>query len=128
MKLDDDLDLLLERQFGELTPASTEAAVHALDLHIFMCYLDRDMRERAEAKRNLTLSLPYSVVRKAKEMAVREDRTLNAYVRTAIEEKIERTAGYAAARKRQQKRLAKGLALGTRGGKPSGRDELHERT
>lgn len=86
------------------------------------------MSEPTEAKRNLTLSLPYSVVRKAKEMAVREDRTLNSYVRTAIEEKIERTAGYAAARKRQQKRLAKGLTLGTRGGRPGARDELHERT
>jgi hypothetical protein len=86
------------------------------------------MSEPRETKRNLTLSLPYSVVRKAKEMAVREDRTLNSYVRTAIEEKIERTAGYAAARKRQQKRLAKGLTLGTRGGRPSARDELHERT
>lgn len=86
------------------------------------------MSERAEAKRNLTLSLPYSLVRKAKEMAVRENRTLNAYVRTAIEEKIERSAGYAAARKRQQKRLAKGLALGTRGGRPGARNELHERT
>jgi hypothetical protein len=86
------------------------------------------MSESADGKRNLTLSLPYSLVRKAKEMAVREDRTLNSYVRTAIEEKIERTAGYAAARKRQQERLHKGLALGTRGRKPAARDELHGRT
>lgn len=85
------------------------------------------MDESADKKRNLTLSLPYSLVRKAKEMAVREDRTLNSYVRTAIEEKIERTAGYAAARKRQQERLQKGLGLGTRGRKPGARDELHER-
>jgi len=86
------------------------------------------MNERAEAKRNLTLSLPYALVRRAKEMAVREDRTLNAYVRTAIEEKIERTAGYAAARERQRERLEKGFPLGTRGAKPVSRDDLHERT
>jgi predicted DNA-binding protein len=86
------------------------------------------MGESADGKRNLTLSLPYSLVRKAKEMAVREDRTLNSYVRTAIEEKIERTAGYAAARKRQQERLKKGLGLGTYGRRLGARDDLHGRT
>jgi hypothetical protein len=80
-----------------------------------------------KSKRNLTVSLPYPLIRKAKEMAVREDRSLNDYVRTAVEEKIERTSGYAEARKRQLARLERGLDLGTRGRKPSGRDDLHAR-
>jgi len=78
-------------------------------------------------KRNLTLSLPYPLVRKAKEMAVREDRSLNDYVREAIEEKNARSSGYAKARERQLALLDKGLELGTKGGIPAARNELHGR-
>lgn len=78
-------------------------------------------------KRNLTLSLPYPLVRRAKEMAVREDRSLNDYVRQAIEEKVERSSGYAKARERQRTRLRRGLDLGTKGRRPASRDDLHER-
>jgi ribosomal 50S subunit-associated protein YjgA (DUF615 family) len=60
-------------------------------------------------------------------MAVREDRSLNDYVREAIEEKNKRSSGYAKARKRQLALLGKGLELGTKGGKPAARDELHGR-
>lgn len=79
-------------------------------------------------KRNLTLALPNPLVRKAKEMAVREDRSLNDYVREAIEEKVSRSSGFAKARERQVSYLEKGLELGTRGRKPASRDDLHERT
>jgi hypothetical protein len=85
------------------------------------------MSESAKTKRNLTLSLPYSLVRRAKEMSVREDRSLNSYVLTAIEEKIERTAGYRAARDRQLGRIEKGFPLGTKGRRPAARKELHDR-
>jgi predicted transcriptional regulator len=85
------------------------------------------MNTRKLEKRNLTLSLPYALVRKAKELAVREDRSLNDYVRAAIEEKNERSSGYLKARERQLARLEKGLDLGTGGGKPAPRDNLHER-
>jgi len=78
-------------------------------------------------KRNLTLALPYPLVRKAKEMAVREDRSLNDYVREAIAEKIDRSSGYAKAKKRQLDSLERGLDLGTKGRSPATRDELHER-
>jgi hypothetical protein len=81
----------------------------------------------SKGKRNLTVSLPYPLIRKAKEMAVREGRSLNDYVRTAVAEKIERTSGYAEARERQLARLERGLDLGTRGRKPSSRDDLHGR-
>lgn len=93
-----------------------------------MCYAYIVTNETRTKKRNLTLSLPYLLVRKAKEMAVREDRSLNDYVRAAIEEKIEHASGYAEARERQLARLEKGLALGTKGRKPAVRDDLHERS
>jgi len=78
-------------------------------------------------KRNLTLSLPYPLVNKAKEMAVRESRSLNDYVRRAIEEKIVRTSGFDKARDRQLGLLKSGLRLGTKGGRPASREALHER-
>lgn len=84
-------------------------------------------KEAPLEKRNLTLALPYSLVRKAKEMAVREDRSLNDYVREAVEEKIDRSSGYAKARERQLARLEKGRDLGTKGRKPASRADLHER-
>ena len=78
-------------------------------------------------KRNLTLSLPYPLVSKAKEMAVREERSLNEYVRLAIEEKIVRASGFAKARERQLRLLKSGLGLGTKGRRPAVREALHER-
>lgn len=78
-------------------------------------------------KRNLTLSLPYPLVNKAKEMAVREERSLNEYVRQAIEEKIVRSSGFADARKRQLCRLKDGFGMGTKGRRPADREAIHER-
>ena len=78
-------------------------------------------------KRNMTLSLPYTLIHKAKELAVREDASLNEYVRRAIEEKISRSKGYAEARRRQLRRLKGGMDLGTRGRRPADREEIHER-
>jgi len=78
-------------------------------------------------KRNLTLSLPYPLINKAKELAVREERSLNDYVRLAIEEKIVRASGFAEARERQLRRLKDGFNLGTKGRRPADRETLHER-
>jgi hypothetical protein len=78
-------------------------------------------------KRNLTLSLPYPLVNKAKEMAVREERSLNEYVRQAIEEKIVRSSGFSKSRERQLRRLKSGFSLGTKGRRPADREALHER-
>ena len=78
-------------------------------------------------KRNLTLSLPYPLVSKAKEMAVKESRSLNEYVRRAIEEKIVRASGFDKARERQMRRLKSGFRLGSNGRRPADREALHER-
>jgi hypothetical protein len=78
-------------------------------------------------KRNLTLSLPYPLVQKAKEMAVREERSLNEYVRLAIEEKNVRASGFAKARESQLSRLKTGFKWETKGRRPADREALHER-
>lgn len=78
-------------------------------------------------KRNVTLSLPYPLIRTAKEMAVKEDSSLNDYVRRAIEEKIVRSSGFVEARERQLRRLKGGFVMGTKGRRPAAREALHER-
>jgi len=91
-----------------------------------MCYTQY-MKSIGLDKRNLTLSLPYPLIRKAKEMAVREERSLNDYVRRAITEKIDRSSGFTKARERQLRYLKKGFDLGTRGRRPAERETLHDR-
>jgi hypothetical protein len=98
-----------------------------LDKHMIVCYTFICVEEAVMDKRNLTLSLPYDLVKKAKEMAVREGRSLNDYAREALEEKIGRSSGYAKAMERQLRYLEKGLKLGTEGRKPAKRDDIHER-
>lgn len=78
-------------------------------------------------KRNLTVSLPYPLVHQAKQMAVKEERSLNEYVRQAIEEKIARSSGFDKARERQLVRLKAGFRLGTKGRRRADREALHER-
>ena len=78
-------------------------------------------------KRNITLSLPYPLIHKAKEMAVREEHSLNEFVRLAVEEKLLRSSGFTVARERQLRRLKAGLELGTKGRRPASRESLHER-
>jgi len=78
-------------------------------------------------KRNLTVSLPYALIGKAKECAVKESRSLNEYVRQSIEEKIVRDSGFDKARERQLRRLKTGYKLGTKGRRPAEREALHER-
>jgi len=106
---------------------SPEKDQAGIDKRFYMCYTYLCVFEVIMEKRNLTLALPRPLVSRAKEMAVREDRSLNDYVRAAIEEKIDRSSGYTKARERQLGRLGKGLNLGTRGRKPSSRDDLHDR-
>jgi len=78
-------------------------------------------------KRNLTLSLPYPLVHKAKELAVKESRSLNDYVKQAIEEKIVRASGFDEARQRQLRRLKAGFRFGAKSRRPVSRETLHER-
>lgn len=78
-------------------------------------------------KRNLTISLPESLIRKAKSDSAREGVSMNAYIQEAVEERLKARSGYLAAMRRQLKDLEAGHDLGTRGKIPYTRDELHER-
>jgi hypothetical protein len=77
--------------------------------------------------RNITLYLSKSLIQKAKIMAVKEDKSLSAYMRDALEEKISKESGYKKARNRQLRLLDKGFNMGTKGKIGISRDKLHER-
>ena len=78
-------------------------------------------------RQNVTLSLPKALLKRAKELASREDKSLSAFIRESIEEKVRQKAGYKEAMERHLKILEKGFDLGTKGHISITREELHER-
>ncbi|RJQ23273.1 MAG: CopG family transcriptional regulator [Nitrospiraceae bacterium] len=78
-------------------------------------------------RQNLTLSLPRAIVKKAKMLALKEEKSLSALIRESLEDKIRKDTGYQDAMKREIKLMEQGLHLGTGGHMPCSREELHER-
>jgi plasmid stability protein len=78
-------------------------------------------------KRNVTLSLPENLLRKAKVMAATHHKSLSEFLRESLEERIRESSGYRTAKLRQQKLLKEGFDLGTNGRIGFKRDEVHER-
>lgn len=78
-------------------------------------------------KQNVTLSLPKTLLKKAKVMAAQKDKSLSGLFIEAIEEKVREDAGYKKARERQLRLLRTGLDLGTKGRLAISREELHAR-
>ncbi len=74
--------------------------------------------------RNLTLRLDDSVLRKARHLAVEEEKSLSQWVADLIAQSVARNQDYAAVRRRAVARLERGMRLG---GKPLTREEAHER-
>jgi metal-responsive CopG/Arc/MetJ family transcriptional regulator len=78
-------------------------------------------------RQNVTLSLPKSLLRKAKVIAAKREKSLSELMREAIEEKVKEDTGYKKARERQLRLLKVGLNLGTKGNLAFSREELHAR-
>lgn len=78
-------------------------------------------------KQNITLSLPKTLLKKAKTMAIMEGRSLSGLLRETLEEKIKQETGYQSAKNRQISLMKKGFNLGTEGYISINREELHER-
>jgi hypothetical protein len=79
------------------------------------------------SKRNLTISLPESLLRKAKSESAKEGVSMNSFIQEAVEDRLKARSGYLAAMRRQLKGLEAGHDLGTKGKAAYTRDELHER-
>lgn len=78
-------------------------------------------------RQNVTLSLPKAMLKKAKALALKEEKSLSALIRESIEEKIRKDTGYREAMETEIRRMERGLHLGTEGRMPCSREELHER-
>ena len=79
-------------------------------------------------RQNVTLSLPKSLLKKAKVVAAQEEKSLSQLMREVLQGKVEQRPGYQKAKQRHRSLLKKGLNLGTRGQPTFTRDELHDRT
>ncbi len=78
-------------------------------------------------RQNLTLSLPKTLLKKAKIFAVKNDKSLSEIIRESLEEKIDDENEYNKAMVRHMKMLEKGFNLGMKGKLKISREELHER-
>lgn len=78
-------------------------------------------------RQNVTLSLPKGTIKKAKALALKEDKSLSALIREFLEEKIKKDTGYKEAMEQEIRLMEKGFNLGTGGRMPCLREELHER-
>ena len=78
-------------------------------------------------KQNVTLSIPKTLLRQAKIMAMSQNKSLSQFLKESLEEKVREKADYKKAQKRQLRLLKNGLDLGTKGPIKSSRDDLHAR-
>ena len=78
-------------------------------------------------RQNVTLSIPKAMLKKAKMLALKEEKSLSALIRESLEEKIRKDTGYKEAMEREISLMEKGFNLGTGGRRPCSREELHER-
>lgn len=78
-------------------------------------------------RQNVTLSLPKVTIKKAKALALKEEKSLSALIKESLEEKIRKDTGYKEAMEIEIRRMERGFHLGTGGRMPCSREELHER-
>ncbi len=74
--------------------------------------------------RNVTLKLDESLLRKSRQLALAEEKSLSQWVAGLMAQAVNRDARYAGAKRRALKRLQSGFSLG---GRPLTREEAHER-
>ena len=87
----------------------------------------REAKEVLMERQNVTLSLPKSLLKKAKTLATKEDRSLSELLRETLEERVMQKSGYQRARERQIALMKKGFDMGSKGKVAVTREELHER-
>jgi len=78
-------------------------------------------------RQNVTLSLPKALLKKAKTLAVKKDKSLSDLLRETLEEKVKEETGYQRAKNRQISLMENSIDLGTKGKITISREELHER-
>ncbi len=82
---------------------------------------------RVEKKRNITLSVPGTLLKQVKRLAADQETSISALLVEALARLTEEDRRYSAARRRTLARLQSPGSLGTDGSRGWSRDELHER-
>lgn len=78
-------------------------------------------------KQNVTLSLPKSLLKKAKAAAAKNEKSLSELMRESLEEKVREASGYKRAMSRQLRLMKKGFDFGVKNSIKVSREELHDR-
>ncbi len=78
-------------------------------------------------KQNVTLSLPKSLIRKAKIMAIDHETSLSGLMVELLTDLVEKNEQYAIAKRKHLAMLAEEIELGTNGKVDWKRESLHER-
>ena len=78
-------------------------------------------------RQKVTLSVPKSLLKKAKALAAKNNKSLSVLLKESLEDKIGEATGYNKVRERQLGVLQRGFDLGTKGRISISRDWLHAR-
>ena len=78
-------------------------------------------------RQNVTLSLPRALLKRAKAIAAKKEKSLSELMRESLEEKVREATGYKKAMERQIRLMKRGFDLGTKGKITFSREEIHER-
>ena len=78
-------------------------------------------------KQNVTLSLPTTLLKRAKKLAFQEEKSFNEFVKQCLEHRLGKATNFARARDRQLRLMERGIDLGSNGRISIARDALHER-
>lgn len=76
-------------------------------------------------KQNVTLSLPKALMKKAKVLAAKSDKSLSELMREALQEKLRKNVNYESAMRKHKNILEMELDLGTEGKISFSREELY---
>lgn len=78
-------------------------------------------------RQNITLALPKALLKRAKSMAVSEDKSISQLLKETLEKRLRTETNFKSAKRRQLALLKQGFDLGTKGHIKATREALHER-
>ena len=78
-------------------------------------------------RQNITLALPKDLIRRAKSMAVSEDKSISQLLKETLEKRLKDETNFKSAKRRQLALLEQGFDLGAKGHMTATREMLHER-
>ena len=78
-------------------------------------------------RQNITLALPKDLIRRAKSMAVSEDKSISQLLKETLEKRLKDETNFKSAKRRQLALLEQGFDLDAKGHMTATREMLHER-